>query len=75
MTPEQRMREKKVEGRGRINNARFPLRFFEVGEEMFFAGAPTNAITKRASDLRPMKFRVRQVQIRGIPGAYVWRIK
>jgi hypothetical protein len=69
------MREKKVEGRGRINAARFPLRFFRVGEEMFFAGATTNAVWKRASELKPMKFKVRQVQIRGVPGAFVWRVE
>ena len=52
---------------------RFPLRYFAVGEEMFFAGASTQEVWKRASELKPMRFRVRQVQIRGVPGAYVWR--
>jgi hypothetical protein len=74
MTPDQRMRAKKAEGRGRVSAARFPLRYFNVGDEMFFAGAPTNAVWKRAAELKPMKFRVRQVQIRGVPGAFVWRI-
>jgi hypothetical protein len=53
---------------------RFPLRYFKLGEEMFFPAATTQAVWKRACELKPMRFRVRQVQIRGVPGAYVWRI-
>jgi len=61
-----------VEGRGGF--PKYPLRHLQVGEEYFFAGVAPNLVWKRACELKHMKFHIRQVKIKGIPGAFVVRV-
>lgn len=59
--------------RGRPPNS--PFRQMAVGDSMFIPGRTTPSIKGRVHHLKPaMRFRFRQVMLRGERGTRVWRI-
>lgn len=55
--------------------AKYPWRDMQVGDSFFAPGRTTHSMHSCAAAYRPLRFRCKEIIIKGVHGTRVWRIE